>query len=206
MAQTTYEEYLKQFGSAAAAQPTGMMMQPQIAMPDVSGIQGAVQNIQNVNSAYQIPQRADLNKVRQDFLDSRAQQEQDKLQELISAAPVQGGGGMMSGSQVLSDSDFVAQMAQGAQNVQMLVNMGLIPESVGKALINDAIAKAKAVDPLIGQTQEPAPVRDAISSSNNWSGNSSSPYSSGSSSVSSGNVGGAYGGGNASRGFTSGGW
>ena len=166
MAQTTYEQYLQQFGPAATAQPTGMM-QPKIAMPDVSAIQGAVQNMQAVNSAYQAPQRADLNQVREQFLAQKAADAQKQVQELLSAAPSQGGG-MMSGGGVMSDAAFVNQMAYGIQNVQTLANMGLISQQTAQALINDAIAKAKAVDPQVLQTQPPAPVRS--SSMNYYSG------------------------------------
>lgn len=139
MAQTTYEEYLKQFGSAAAAQPTGMM-QPQIAMPDVSGIQGAVQNIQNVNSAYKIPERADLNKVREDFLDKKAEDATKELEQLLS--PSNFGGGYESSGGMMTDAAFAGQLSQGIMNVQALMEMGLIPESIGKALIADAYGKA----------------------------------------------------------------
>lgn len=63
-----------------------------------------------------------------------------------------------SGTSTMTDAQFNAQMAQGAQNAMSLGQMGLIPMSWATAMRDDAIAKAKAVDPLVGQTQSPAPV------------------------------------------------
>lgn len=218
MAQTTYEEYLKQFGSAAAAQPTGMM-QPTIAMPDVSAIENAVKNIKTVNDAYTIPERADLNKVREEFLAKKAQDSTAQLQSLINSRSTggdggnnaDGSGGYLTGE--MSDADFVSQMAYGIQNVQTLANMGLISQQTAQALINDAIAKAKAVDPQVLQTQDPAPVRDAItgavtgkSGGTAYSGSFSGGWSDGGTGVGVGGGSVGAGGGNAAGGFSYGGW
>lgn len=161
MAQTSYEEYLSKLMGDAYNQPTqGGLMSP-VAMPDVSPITAALQNVSNVNKSYQAPQMSDLNKVRSDFLAQKAAEAQKQVEELLAATPQSSGGGMMSGSGTMSDAAFVNQMAYGIQNVQTLANMGVISKETAQALINDAIAKAQAVDPQVLQTQPPAPVRSS---------------------------------------------
>ena len=158
MAQTSYEEYLSKLMGDAYNQPTqGGLMSP-VAMPNVSPITAALQKVSDVNKSYQAPQMSDLNKVREDFLAQKAAEAQKQVEELLAATPQTSGGGMMSGSGTMSDAAFVSQMAYGIQNVQTLANMGVISKETAQALINDAIAKAQAVDPQVLQTQQPAPV------------------------------------------------
>jgi len=170
MAQTSYDQYLQQLMGDAYQQQGqgGMMAQPRsIAPADVSGIQNAFAGLQQANAKYEAPKLSDLSKVREDFLAKKAEESQAKLQELLGATQAQGGGMMSSsgGQSPMSTADFVSQLAYGIQNVQTLVNMGIMPKSVGEALINDAMAKAKAADPLIGVQQDPAPVRNYSSGS-----------------------------------------
>ena len=90
MAQTSYEEYLA--GIMGNMQPGKGMLSP--AMPDISGIQAAVQGVQNVNQEYVAPARTDLAKFRTDFEEGRRGAAEDILAQAMGVAPT---GGMMSG-------------------------------------------------------------------------------------------------------------
>ena len=90
MAQTSYEEYLA--GIMGNMQPGRGMLSP--AMPDISGIQSAVQNVGNVNQGYVAPARTDLAKFRTDFEEGRRAVAEDILAQSLGVAPT---GGMMSG-------------------------------------------------------------------------------------------------------------
>lgn len=93
MAQTSYEEYLA--GIMGNMQPGGGMLSPApMAMPDISGIQSAVQNVGNVNQGYVAPARTDLAKFRTDFEEGRRGAAEDILAQAMGVAPT---GGMMSG-------------------------------------------------------------------------------------------------------------
>ena len=94
MAQTSYEEYLA--GIMGNMQPgRGMLSPAPMAMPDISGIQSAVQNVGNVNQGYVAPARTDLAKFRTDFEEGRRGAAEDILAQAMGVAPT---GGMMSGS------------------------------------------------------------------------------------------------------------
>jgi len=93
MAQTSYEEYLA--GIMGNMQPgQGMLSPAPMAMPDISGIQSAVQNVGNVNQGYVAPARTDLAKFRTDFEEGRRGAAEDILAQAMGVAPT---GGMMSG-------------------------------------------------------------------------------------------------------------
>lgn len=93
MAQTSYEEYLA--GIMGDMKPgQGMLSPAPLAMPDISGIQAAVQGVQNVNQGYTAPARADLAKFRTDFEEGRRGVAEDILAQAMGVAPT---GGMMSG-------------------------------------------------------------------------------------------------------------
>ena len=93
MAQTSYEEYLA--GIMGNMQPgRGMLSPAPMAMPDISGIQSAVQNVGNVNQGYVAPARTDLAKFRTDFEEGRRGAAEDILAQAMGVAPT---GGMMSG-------------------------------------------------------------------------------------------------------------
>ena len=93
MAQTSYEEYLA--GIMGNMQPgEGMLSPAPVAMPDISGIQAAVQGVQNVNQGYTAPARTDLAKFRTDFEEGRRSTAEDILAQAMGVAPT---GGMMSG-------------------------------------------------------------------------------------------------------------
>jgi len=93
MAQTSYEEYLA--GIMGNMQPgQGMLSPAPMAMPDISGIQSAVQNVGNVNQGYVAPARTDLAKFRTDFEEGRRGAAEDILAQALGVAPT---GGMMSG-------------------------------------------------------------------------------------------------------------
>ena len=87
MAQTTYEEYLANLMGNINPQGgmvTGQMPQatpttppPQMAMPDLSAIQQAMQGVRDVNQGYVAPQMTDLNKFRSDFESQRQQAASD---------------------------------------------------------------------------------------------------------------------------------
>jgi len=89
MAQTTYEEYLAnlmgninpQGGMVTGQMPQATPATPptQMAMPDISAIQQAVQGVQNVNQGYVAPQMTDLGKFRTDFEDQRRQAASDYI-------------------------------------------------------------------------------------------------------------------------------
>ena len=96
MAQTSYEEYLA--GIMGNMQPGGGMLSP--AMPDISGIQAAVQNVGNVNQGYIAPARTDLAKFRTDFEEGRRGAAEDILAQALGVAPT---GGMMSGDSGVSE-------------------------------------------------------------------------------------------------------
>ena len=146
MAQTSYEEYLSKLMGDAYNQPTqGGLMSP-VAMPDVSPITAALQNVSNVNKSYQAPQMSDLNKVREDVLAKKAAEAQKKMEEMLAATPQSSGGGMMSGSGTVSDAAFNAQLSQGIMNVQTLANMGLISQETAASMIADALGKMNIDD------------------------------------------------------------
>ena len=93
MAQTSYEEYLA--GIMGNMQPgQGMLSPAPMAMPDISAIQAAVQNVGNVNQGYVAPARTDLAKFRTDFEEGRRGAAEDILAQALGVAPT---GGMMSG-------------------------------------------------------------------------------------------------------------
>jgi len=93
MAQTSYEEYLA--GIMGNMQPgQGMLSPAPMAMPDISAIQSAVQNVGNVNQGYVAPARTDLAKFRTDFEEGRRGAAEDILAQALGVAPA---GGMMSG-------------------------------------------------------------------------------------------------------------
>jgi len=93
MAQTSYEEYLA--GIMGNMQPgRGMLSPAPMTMPDISGIQSAVQNVGNVNQGYVAPARTDLAKFRTDFEEGRRGAAEDILAQAMGVAPT---GGMMSG-------------------------------------------------------------------------------------------------------------
>jgi len=93
MAQTSYEEYLA--GIMGNMQPgRGMLSPAPMAMPDISAIQSAVQNVGNVNQGYVAPARTDLAKFRTDFEEGRRAVAEDILAQSLGVAPT---GGMMSG-------------------------------------------------------------------------------------------------------------
>jgi len=91
MAQTTYEEYLAnlmgninpQGGMVTGQMPQATPATPptQMAMPDISAIQQAVQGVQNVNQGYIAPQMTDLGKFRTDFEDQRRQAASDYISQ-----------------------------------------------------------------------------------------------------------------------------
>lgn len=92
MAQTSYEEYLA--GIMGNMQPgQGMLSPAPVAMPDISGIQAAVQGVQDVNQRYAAPARTDLSKFRTDFEEGRRGAAEDILAQALGVAPT---GGMMS--------------------------------------------------------------------------------------------------------------
>jgi len=98
MAQTTYEEYLANLmgninpqGGMVTGQPAP---QPQMAMPDISAIQQAVQGVQNVNQGYVAPKMTDLGKFRTDFEEGRRQVAENILAQSLGVTPA---GGMFSG-------------------------------------------------------------------------------------------------------------
>ena len=85
MAQTTYEEYLANLmgninpqGGMVTGQPTPP---PQMAMPDLSAIQQAMQGVRDVNQGYVAPQMTDLAKFRTDFEDQRRQAASDYISQ-----------------------------------------------------------------------------------------------------------------------------
>jgi len=93
MAQTSYEEYLA--GIMGNMQPgQGMLSPAPMAMPDISAIQSAVQNVGNVNQGYVAPARTDLAKFRTDFEEGRRGVAEDILAQAMGVAPT---GSMMSG-------------------------------------------------------------------------------------------------------------
>ena len=98
MAQTTYEEYLANLmgninpqGGMVTGQPAP---QPQMAMPDISAIQQAMQGVRDVNQGYVAPQMTDLAKFRTDFEEGRRQVAEDLLAQSLGVTP---SGGMLSG-------------------------------------------------------------------------------------------------------------
>ena len=103
MAQTTYEEYLANLMGNINPQGgmvTGQMPQatptappPQMAMPDISAIQQAVQGVQNVNQGYVAPQMTDLAKFRTDFEEGRRATAEEMLAQSLGITPT----GMMTG-------------------------------------------------------------------------------------------------------------
>lgn len=103
MAQTTYEEYLANLMGNVNPQGgmvTGQMPQatptappPQMAMPDISAIQQAVQGVQNVNQGYAAPQMTDLAKFRTDFEEGRRATAEEMLAQSLGITPT----GMMTG-------------------------------------------------------------------------------------------------------------
>ena len=94
MAQTSYEEYLA--GIMGNMQPGRGMLSP--AMPDISAIQSAVQNVGNVNQGYVAPALTDLSKFRTDFEEGRRGAAEDILAQAMGVAPTSAlAGGMMSG-------------------------------------------------------------------------------------------------------------
>jgi hypothetical protein len=107
MAQTSYEEYLA--GIMGNMQPGGGMLSPApMAMPDISAIQSAVQNVGNVNQGYVAPARTDLAKFRTDFEEGRRGAAEDILAQALGVAPT---GGMMSGDSGNSVELTAAQKA-----------------------------------------------------------------------------------------------
>lgn len=93
MAQTSYEEYLA--GIMGNMQPgQGMLSPAPMAMPDISAIQSAVQNVGNVNQGYVAPARTDLDKFRTDFEEGRRGAAENILAQALGVTPA---GGMMSG-------------------------------------------------------------------------------------------------------------
>ena len=86
MAQTSYEEYLA--GIMGNIQPgQGMLSPAPMAMPDISGIQSAVQNVGTVNQGYVAPARTDLAKFRTDFEEGRRGAAEDILAQAMGVAP-----------------------------------------------------------------------------------------------------------------------
>lgn len=131
MAQTTYEEYLANLMGNINPQGgmvTGQMPQatptappPQMAMPDLSAIQQAMQGVQNVNQGYAAPQMTDLAKFRTDFEDQRRQAASDYISQqmgvpvgMLSSGGSDSSGGGRNYYQEIEDRFYNENLALGA--------------------------------------------------------------------------------------------
>ena len=180
MAQTTYEEYLANLmgninpqGGMVTGQPAP---QPQMAMPDISAIQQAVQGVQNVNQGYVAPQLSDLNLVRQQTMEKQAEKAAQNLnlpQGMLSYFGSNTGGDSSSVADdsawgKMSESEKAAWVQANPQAyitgktiAAALLPGGMLLAGMQDPYMNMSLAEymaAKAADAVDGGVQPPAPV------------------------------------------------
>ena len=186
MAQTTYEEYLANLMGNINPQGgmvTGQMPQatpttppPQMAMPDISNIQQALQGVRDVNKGYVAPQLSDLNLVRQQNTEKQAEQAAQNLNlpqgMLTSFSTDTGGdGGAVSDDSAwgkMSDSEKAAWVQANPQAyiigktiAAALLPGGMLLANMQDPYLNMSLSEyitAKAADAVDGGKQPPAPV------------------------------------------------
>ena len=186
MAQTTYEEYLAnlmgninpQGGMVTGQMPQTTPTAPpaQMAMPDISAIQQAIQGVRDVNQGYVAPQLSDLNLVRQQYTEKQAEKAAQDLnlpQGMLSSFNVSPGGDSGNAPEdsawsKMSDSEKAAWVQANPQTYIMgktiaaaLLPGGMLLAGMQDPYLNMSLAEymaAKAADAVDGGVQPPAPV------------------------------------------------